>query len=73
MTPPPANGTPSPASFLRRRDDPGGARVEMVELFFDLVFVFAVTQLSHGLLADLSPRGAVQTALLLGAVWWVWI
>jgi low temperature requirement protein LtrA len=73
MTPPPADGTPSPASLLRRRDGPGSARVEMVELFFDLVFVFAVTQLSHGLLADLSPRGAAQTALLLGAVWWVWI
>jgi low temperature requirement protein LtrA len=45
----------------------------MIELFFDLVFVFAVTQLSHGLLGDLTLTGALQTALLLVAVWWVWI
>ncbi|MES2183713.1 MAG: low temperature requirement protein A [Pseudomonadota bacterium] len=45
----------------------------MVELFFDLVFVFAVTQLSHTLLAHLTPLGAVRTALLLLAVWWVWV
>jgi low temperature requirement protein LtrA len=44
-----------------------------VELFFDLVFVFAVTQLSHFLLHHLTPLGAVQTCLLLMAVWWVWI
>jgi len=37
------------------------------------VFVFAVTQLSHGLLAHLTPLGALQTGLLMMAVWWVWI
>ena len=45
----------------------------MVELFFDLVFVFAVTQLSHALLADLNSVGAARIALLLPAVWWVWV
>jgi low temperature requirement protein LtrA len=45
----------------------------MVELFFDLVFVFAVTQLSHALLEDLSARGVVRIGLLLVATWWVWI
>jgi len=45
----------------------------MVELFFDLVFVFAITQLSHGLLANLTIPGVTQSALLLPAVWWVWI
>ncbi|NWE37370.1 low temperature requirement protein A, partial [Pseudomonas gingeri] len=40
---------------------------------FDLVFVFAVTQLSHSLLAHLSIGGAVQVALMMVAVWWVWI
>jgi len=49
------------------------ARVTYVELFFDLVFVFAVTQLSHGLLEHLTLLGAVQTGLLMMAVWWVWI
>ena len=45
----------------------------MVELFFDLVFVFAVTQLSHALLDDLTPTGALRTLLLFLAVWWLWI
>jgi low temperature requirement protein LtrA len=44
-----------------------------MELFFDLVYVFAVTQLSHLLLEHLSIHGAVQTLLLLLAVWWAWI
>jgi hypothetical protein len=38
----------------------------MAELFFDLVFVFAVTQLSHTLLAHLTWREALQVGLLLG-------
>jgi low temperature requirement protein LtrA len=44
-----------------------------LELFFDLVFVFAVTQLSHHLLADLTWHGLGQTALMLVVVWWAWI
>src|SRR5260221_8016601 len=60
-------------SLLRARDGHDHARVTYVELFFDLVFVFAVTQLSHGLLAHLTPLGALQTGLLMMAVWWVWI
>jgi low temperature requirement protein LtrA len=47
--------------------------VTYVELFFDLVFVFAVTQLSHHLLEHLTIAGAAETALLLGAVWMVWV
>ena len=45
----------------------------MVELFFDLVFVFAVTQLSHTLLAHLEVDNLVQVTLLFLAVWWVWM
>jgi low temperature requirement protein LtrA len=44
-----------------------------IELFFDLVFAFAVTQLSHSLLPQPSALGVLHTALLFGAVWWVWI
>jgi low temperature requirement protein LtrA len=58
-------------NHLRARGVP--ARVTFIELFFDLVFVFAVTQLSHGLLEHLTPLGAVQTAVLMLAIWWVWI
>jgi low temperature requirement protein LtrA len=57
--------------LLRSRDS--HARVTFVELFFDLVFVFAVTQLSHSLLEHLSFAGALQTLFLLLAVWWVWM
>src|SRR6202142_603542 len=48
-------------------------RVTYAELLFDLVFVFAVTQISHTLLGRFTPLGAVQTTLLLLAVWWVWV
>ncbi|WP_438850832.1 low temperature requirement protein A [Brevundimonas nasdae] len=61
------------ASLLRKRVKGEHARVGFVELFFDLVFVFAITQVSHGLLAHLTPLGAVQAAMLLAAVWWAWI
>src|SRR3954449_1950684 len=44
-----------------------------LELFLDLVFVFAVTQLSHLLLSHLTPHGAAQTLFLLLVVWWAWI
>lgn len=60
-------------SLLRRRGEPESGKVGPIELFFDLVFVFAVTQLSHTLLADLTGSGALRVALLLFAVWWVWI
>ncbi len=60
-------------NVLRPRRGHEDSRVTFVELFFDLVFVFAVTQLSHLLLAHLSLLGALQTTLLLMAVWWVWI
>jgi len=49
------------------------SRVTNAELFFDLVFVFAVTQLSHTLLGRFTPLGAVQVTLLFLAVWWVWV
>jgi low temperature requirement protein LtrA len=60
-------------SHLRARTGDAHSRVTFVELFFDLVFVFAVTQLSHGLLERLTPLGALQTAILMFAVWWTWI
>ncbi|HEX3984309.1 MAG TPA: low temperature requirement protein A, partial [Acidisoma sp.] len=43
------------------------------ELFFDLVFVFAVTQISHSLLPEPSLGKAVHALLLFGAIWWIWI
>lgn len=60
-------------SQLRVRGHHESSRVTFVELFFDLVFVFAVTQLSHGLLAQLSLTGLAHATVLLIAVWWSWI
>jgi Bacterial low temperature requirement A protein (LtrA) len=60
-------------SLLRARSGREHSKVTFIELFFDLVFVFAVTQLSHLLMEHFTPAGAVQTLLLMLAVWWVWI
>jgi low temperature requirement protein LtrA len=49
------------------------SRVTYAELFFDLVFVFAITQISHTLLGRFTPLGTLQTTLLFLAVWWVWV
>src|SRR4030081_880793 len=49
------------------------SRVTYAELFFDLVFVFAVTQISHTLLGNFTPIGALHVTLLFLAVWWVWV
>ncbi len=48
------------------------ARVTNVELFFDLAYVFVVTQLSHYLLDHRSVLGALQAALLPAIVWLAW-
>ena len=63
-------GRGTPLDLVRHTS--GAARVTNVELFFDLVYVFAVTQLSHHLLHDPTITGALQTALLLAMVWLVW-
>ena len=49
------------------------ARVTPVELFFDLVYIFALAQLSHRLLEHLTVSSALETLFLLLAVWWAWI
>ena len=54
------------------RDRSGVQRVTNIELFFDLVYVFAVTQLSHYLLGHANLRGALQAGLLLAMVWLAW-
>ena len=58
--------------LLRTRDG-GEQRATPLELFFDLVYVFAITQHSHLLLDHLTVEGALETLFLLLAVWWAWI
>ena len=64
---------PAKRSLLRARSPSGHHRVTYVELFFDLVFVFAITQISHTMLAHFTPLGILQTSILMFAVWWVWV
>ena len=61
---------PHPPRLMRDRK--GSQRVTNIELFFDLVYVYAVTQLSHYLLSHSTVAGALQAGLLLIMVWLVW-
>ena len=60
------------ARFQRNRDADEEQRATTLELFYDLVFVFAITQVSHILLDDVSWTGAGKAALCLLVVWWAW-
>lgn len=64
--------TPGRPANLLRPQTGGPARVTNVELFFDLVYVFAVTQLSHYLIDHPTVTGGLQTLLLLAMVWLIW-
>jgi low temperature requirement protein LtrA len=68
-----APGPPSPTRHLRARAHGATQPTTTVELFFDLVYVFAVTQLSHLILDDLSLGGVASASFLLLVVWWAWI
>ncbi len=48
-------------------------RVTSLELFFDLVFVFTLTQVTGFLTAHLTWSGMLQGAALLAALWWAWV
>jgi low temperature requirement protein LtrA len=48
------------------------ARVTTLELFFDLVFVFTITQLTSVLYHELTVRAVVQVVLMLGVIWWMY-
>ncbi|BDI21803.1 low temperature requirement protein A [Herbiconiux sp. L3-i23] len=61
------------ASIVRPQSGRDSHRVTFVELFFDLVFVFAITQLSHALIEHPSLPVLLQTLLLTVALWWMWI
>lgn len=52
--------------------NPPAERVSTIELFFDLVFVFTITQLTSLLTKDPTPLGVVRMILVLGNVWWMY-
>lgn len=57
---------------LRTKESEGHRAATWLELFYDLVFVFAVTQVSHLLLDHLTARGALEATIALLVVWWAW-
>ncbi len=60
---PPASPANAPEDVLR---------VTTLELFFDLVFVFAVTQLTSVLVRELSPLGFFRVVVMFGVLWWMY-
>jgi low temperature requirement protein LtrA len=49
------------------------ARVTPIELFFDLVFVFSLTQVTALMAGDLTGRGLTRGMLVLALLWWCWV
>ena len=66
-------GLPPQVALLRPRGEHQVSKVTNIELVFDLVFVYAVTQLSHTLLHRLNLLGPLQVLLLFLAVWRLFI
>jgi low temperature requirement protein LtrA len=60
------------AERQRGRVDTEEARVSTLELFFDLVFVFTITQLTAVLVHHPDGTGLAQVALMLTAIWWMY-
>ena len=58
---------------MRPTDSPRADRVTYVELFFDLVFVFALTQLSAYLYENQTPVGVLEGVIMVCALWWAWV
>lgn len=71
---PPTSGAASPpaGSLIRDAGDEDSARVGFIELFFDLVYVFAITQLTHHLAKHPDWAHAAQTGILFLAIWLTW-
>ena len=59
-------------SRFQRQGSAESQHATSLELFYDLVFVFAITQVSHLLLGHLTWAGAGQSTLILLVVWWAW-
>jgi low temperature requirement protein LtrA len=55
-----------------RGEDEREERVTPLELFFDLIFVFAITQVTGLVTANPTWAGLAQGMLVLGALWWAW-
>ena len=63
-------GPGEPPSAADPGDEP--IRVTTLELFFDLVFAFTLTQLTALLVHRFTPRGALEVLLVFGVLWWMY-
>ncbi|GAA4563488.1 low temperature requirement protein A [Micromonospora coerulea] len=54
------------------RDPESPRRVTLLELFFDLVYVVALALVSRGMVVDLNWERALQSLIILMALWWTW-
>ena len=63
----------APANSETLGKDEGERNVTALELFFDLVFVLAITQDTTFLSSNLSARGFYEGLLILALVWWSWV
>lgn len=57
---------------IHRREEDEQASVSTLELFFDLVFVFALTQVTAFMAEDISARSVIQGVLIVVLLWWAW-
>jgi low temperature requirement protein LtrA len=57
---------------VQSRDESGEERVTPLELFFDLVFVFAFTQITALISSDPTWAGLAKGLVVLGVLWWAW-
>ncbi len=56
----------------RAREEGAEERVTPLELFFDLIFVFALTQVTAFIYGDPTWAGLVKGLLVLSILWWAW-
>lgn len=62
----------APKSAVRTGRHDGHVKVTNIELFFDLVYVFSIIQLSHYLLDHQTWLGALEAVTIFAAIWWAW-
>ena len=55
-----------------RKQETAEERVTPLELFFDLIFVFAITQVTALIVADPTWAGLARGLVVLGVLWWAW-
>jgi low temperature requirement protein LtrA len=69
---PPPTLSPGPSPTAKRLSTAGSQSADFVELFFDLVFVFAITQVTHLLAGHLDISTVLRSLMVFWMIWWAW-